>query len=205
MCKQEIPVVVLAAGESKRFGSPKQLANWQNIPMLQNVLNNIQACGLEAYVALGAHFEEITGHPHVSISNNKIIKVVAWQSGLSQTIRESVRFFEHQSIKGIIFLLGDQPLLDKRYLKRFFEAIRNDSSEMLATVYSDNENNIGVPAYFPSSTFNQLSYLKGDQGAKSLLAQNAGRKLSCQQPLVDVDEPSDLGFALRLSDSNCEK
>jgi len=52
--------IILAAGASSRMGSPKQLLEWRNRPLLEHAVVNAQAILNERIiVVLGAHAESI--------------------------------------------------------------------------------------------------------------------------------------------------
>ena len=115
------PVVILAAGESARFGSAKQLADFNGEPLLLTIIRKVLACRVMPYLALGANFEMISQHENILPFKNRLIDVQNWNHGLSESIKGSVTFFEDKQINGIVFLLGDQPLIDTQYLKELPE------------------------------------------------------------------------------------
>lgn len=194
----QLLVVVLAAGESKRFGSPKQLINWRGELMLVSVVKKVQTCGIQPYVALGANFEKIYTHNDFVHFQPSVIKIKNWQNGLSETIKQSALFAETLNVPGVVFLLGDQPLIDIHYFETFFKEAQRYPEDIICTAYKDDHQNIGVPAYFPKHTFEKLHLLEGDQGAKKILMEDARRVLICESKLLDIDEPNDLAHAFKL-------
>ena len=60
--RETIAAVVLAAGEGRRFGGPKQLHVIEGITMLERVLIAVERSGIATrLVVLGARAEQITG------------------------------------------------------------------------------------------------------------------------------------------------
>ena len=56
----EIWAIVLAAGESRRMGSPKMLLPYEGMTIIEKVLENVLASNVEKVVTvLGSHWEEI--------------------------------------------------------------------------------------------------------------------------------------------------
>ena len=51
--------ILLAAGESKRMGEPKQLLNWGNKNLIQYQIENILPTTKKLYVVIGAYSEII--------------------------------------------------------------------------------------------------------------------------------------------------
>src|SRR5664279_6546515 len=57
----EIWAIILAAGESKRMGSPKMLLPFKGRSMIENVISNISKSKAdEIIVVLGAYFDELS-------------------------------------------------------------------------------------------------------------------------------------------------
>ena len=199
--KSTFSAVILAAGESKRFGSPKQLADFNGEPLLVSVINKVLACKVEPYVALGANFELISSHQDMQLFNHLIIPVKKWALGLSESIKESIAFLDDKQSSGIVFLLGDQPLIDTDYLMAFFSRVEQSPSTLICTRYeSELGESIGIPAYFPKTYFKELVELEGDHGAKMVLKNNIPLILNCSGRLLDIDEPEDLAHARLLLD-----
>ena len=196
--KSSFSVVILAAGEAKRFGSPKQLAEFDGGPLLVSVIKKILACKLEPYIALGANIEKISNHQAVMPFNHLIIPVKNWSMGLSASIKESILFLDSHELSGIVFFLGDQPIIEENYLRRFFSRVRRYPDDLICTSYEGEEGgDFGVPAYFPKAYFKELIALEGDQGAKQVLKNNKPLVLRCESGLLDIDEPEDLAHAKR--------
>jgi CTP:molybdopterin cytidylyltransferase MocA len=55
---------------------------------------------------------------------------------------------------------------------------------------------VGAPTIFPTQYFSQLSQLKGDKGAKTMLQQYSQQVIGLTMPeaALDVDTPDDLKF-----------
>lgn len=196
--KATFSVVILAAGEAKRYGSPKQLADFNGVPLLVSVIKKILVCNIEPYVALGANLEIIAKHQAMLPFNHLIIPVKNWSFGLSASIQESVAAVDDEELSGVVFFLGDQPIIEADYLLRFFSRVEQYPADLICTSYEGEEGGgLGVPAYFPRSYFNELSALEGDQGAKQLLKNSKPLVLKYKGSLLDVDEPEDLAHAKR--------
>ena len=159
-----IQVLVLAAGAATRFGSAKQLAPVNGVPMLRLVLGRaLSLAGAQVSVVLGAHAGEVApvlGRLAVNVVVNR-----QWEEGLSSSIRAGVASMPG-SVGGVLLLLADQVGVSEGDLQRLCDAWRRNPKSIVAGQYGGV---YGVPALFPRSRFALLHALRGERGARALL------------------------------------
>jgi molybdenum cofactor cytidylyltransferase len=181
--------IVLAAGASSRFGSPKQLVRFERQPLIQRVIAGAtELAGGAVTVVLGAYAAEIAAAlPPGSAS---IIVNRDWQEGIASSIRTAVARLPG-ACDGVLVLLADQPLVGSHSLNRLAAAWRRQPRSIVASLY---RSVIGVPAIFPRWCFSDLAALRGDQGARILLRRYADHvvRLAHPEAEVDIDYPEDL-------------
>ena len=177
-----IYAIILAAGESSRFGSPKQLADWQNGSLLQHTIDLATSLfNKNFFVVLGANAKKIKqtlDEQSVSLLINS-----NWKKGLSSSIETGLIALP-ESTQAVMLLLCDQPLLKKSSLKKLIELWQQQPERIVASEY---QNSIGVPAIFPASMFSQLKSLSGDKGAKQVLMSNKEQLVTVALPEADMD------------------
>lgn len=103
-----ISIIVLAAGESKRFGSPKLIHNLNGKPLIQHLINNLKKTKIdEIVVVLGAHKEKLqTLLPRgVKVAVNK-----NYQLGRSSSLKTGLRNIS-QDAEAFFVLPADIPLI----------------------------------------------------------------------------------------------
>src|SRR3984957_8057317 len=87
--KQALHAIVLAAGASRRFGSPKQLVRFGGQFLLQRVIAAAtELTGSAVSVVLGAHAAEIAAN--LPPGNASILINRGWQEGIGSSIRSAV-------------------------------------------------------------------------------------------------------------------
>ena len=181
--------IVLAAGESRRFGSQKQLVRIAGRPLLHtSVTRASEVTGSAVIVVLGCGAAELGAL--LKHSPGSIVINQEWREGLSSSIRAGIARLP-LTCAGAMLLLADQPLVSADDLRRLAGTWRKQPQYIAAALYSGTT---GVPAIFPRSLFQALLQLRGDTGARSLLRRNTDRVVRVPMPsaAIDIDTPEDL-------------
>jgi CTP:molybdopterin cytidylyltransferase MocA len=150
--------VILAAGASTRLGQPKQLLLLDGEPMLRVIAREALASRCERVaVVLGAHADEIRGA--LAGLSVEILDNPGWAEGMSSSVRVGVAWC---AAPRLLLMVGDQPRLTRAHLDALIA--------VEGTVGSAYGGTVGVPAIFDRAMFPALAALRGDQGARRLLA-----------------------------------
>lgn len=191
-----IAAVILAAGQGSRFGSAKQIAPYKGKALLQWPIDALCTAGLNPIVMLGAHYQQIVSSELLDLSACQVEQVIAWQQGMSASIRAALALPELAQADGVLILLGDQPELNVKIIGGFVSAIEQAPNHVWAAEYcadGPKKSFAGVPAYFPKAYFHELAKLEGDRGARGLLATVELRTITlAQAKLFDLDLASQL-------------
>ena len=181
--------IVLAAGASTRFGSPKQLVRIAGRPLLHTAVTRAsEVVGSALIVVLGAGAAELGAL--LKHSPGSIVVNQEWREGLGSSIRAGVARLP-PTCSGVLLLLADQPQVTADDLRRLAGTWRRQPHYIAAALYAGA---CGVPAIFPRSLFRELAQLRGDQGARMLLRRNVDRLVRVPMPgaELDIDTPEDL-------------
>jgi len=174
--------IILAAGASSRMGSPKQLLEWRNRPLLEHAVVNARAIlGERIIVVLGAHAESI----QATVDLGAVTSIVnpGWQEGMASSIRAGVQALP-ESASAALILLCDQPLINAAHMQNLLNGWQTTPNRIVASQY---HHSVGVPALFPSEFFEHLLTLKGDRGAKPVLMKFEGSLLKISLPEAELD------------------
>ena len=177
-----ISAIILAAGQSKRFGSDNKLIKKYNKKYL---INHIIGTLLKSkvnkiIVVLGFQKSKVR---KVTVKNKKINFVFNknYKSGMASSIKTGLKRISKRNI-GFLIVQADMPLISKKIINSLCYAIRKKNKEIVAPIY---KRNIGNPIGFKSSMIKILNKTKGDSGAKKMIIRNK-KKLG----LIKVDSNS---------------
>lgn len=196
-----IAIVILAAGVSARLGSPKQLLSYRGKNLLRHTVDEALGTGCQSvFVVLGAHVEllrkELKDKP-VSIIEN-----TGWQEGMASSIRCGLQSITNTILRpdSIIFMVCDQPHVSSSLLLKLLEKKNETGKFIVASHYEDK---IGIPALFHKSFFPALNALKGDKGARTLIADNLEKLATVPFPegITDIDTITDYELLKRENDN----
>lgn len=159
-------ILVLAAGASKRLGTPKQLLPYNSSTLLQDTVGKLmQVQSTNIYVVLGAHYQLIA--PSLEKMPVTVFQNKDWEAGMSTTISKGItQIQENSKIKRVLITLVDLPLLEVLHYNALLETHCQHSLRITITQYLNSK---GVPCVFDRKYFRALAALKGDEGAKPLI------------------------------------
>ena len=185
--------VVLAAGASRRYGSPKQLVRHHGETLVARSVRLAHEAGAGPIcVVLGyrAHaMRRAMQQGRVPADETTIVRNPRWRDGMGRSLACGVRALD-RSARAVLVCLADQPLLEAGDLAVLVRTWRDNPRSVVASRYAGK---LGVPAIFPRSHFGALKSLAGDRGAQMLLASSKnvlGMPISLAA--VDIDDPTDL-------------
>lgn len=195
--------VVLAAGESRRMGQPKQLLHWQGEPLVTRAARiALESGAAETVVVTGAAGEQVEAAlAPLSEAGRGRLRVVfnpGWQDGQAGSVRAALEQLP-AACEAAMFLPVDQPRLPAALLRRLWQAWRGGSD--LAAVAVDGAVR-GAPAVFDRRFFDRLGEVQGDRGGGMLLRRHAGEVNAIEaraEWLADVDTPEDWRAAVDSS------
>ena len=163
----KIKKILLAAGQSKRFGDKnKLLAVINGKPIINHILDTL----FEIYDP--SELIVIVGHEHKIIKNlifNKNIKIlenINYKKGIGTSIALGINNLD-TDIDGVMIIPADMPYINSKDLinleKKFMEL------NCVKVVMPEHNSRIGNPVILPRNYFNTLKSLKDDFGARSLI------------------------------------
>jgi CTP:molybdopterin cytidylyltransferase MocA len=188
----KIVVVVLAAGASTRFGSPKLVAPLAGRPVLQHTLDAVASAGLDDVVV-------VLGEAAAAVET-----AIAWRGerrvvnprpadGLSSSLRLGLdAAADDPAAEAVLVVLGDQPVVRPEVLRSIIEAATAHDEPFVRARYS--RDGAPNPVLVRRSAWASAAGLSGDRGLGPLLAEHPGlvHAVDVDGANPDVDTLADL-------------
>jgi molybdenum cofactor cytidylyltransferase len=191
MSSTNTAIIILAAGSSSRLGRPKQLLSYQHKSLLDNTIE-------EAKKATDGAVLVILGGNHALIEKNitrsaiSIVYNPDWEEGMSSSIRLGLAVLKNENaeLKNVILTVCDQPFITAEVFGGLIQEAEASGKGIVASSYGGT---LGTPVWFDQLYFNELSLLKGTEGAKKVVKKFAAQVASVtfEKGEIDIDTPED--------------
>jgi molybdenum cofactor cytidylyltransferase len=159
----EIWAIILAAGESKRMGSPKMLLPFNGSTMMECVIINVAKSIVDKIVVvLGAGREtliQLADKLHVEYCYNENYK-----EGMLSSVQCGFRYLP-SGCKGSLVFQGDQPLITFDTINALINAYVSSEKGIVIPVFDKKR---GHPILIDMKYRNDIDKLSPDEGLRSL-------------------------------------
>lgn len=178
--------VVLAAGESKRLGSPKQLLERAGQTLLEEVVDAVaDACHETPLVVLGGHWQEISKSLGSKLS--PFCLNPDWPAGMGTSLRVALANVPSNAA-GVLVALCDQPAVPTEHYVNLVQQFHKNPGSGIASVANGRRM---VPAVAPRASFSNLARPE-DSGARQWLRESKNIiEVDCPFAACDIDTESD--------------
>ncbi|MGD8846288.1 MAG: nucleotidyltransferase family protein [Desulfobacteraceae bacterium] len=183
---KKITGIILAAGTGSRMGTAKQLLPFGATTLLGQVVQAAKASNLDhVIVVLGHAAEEI--REKTDLSGIHIAVNRRYAEGQATSLITGLAAIDWHC-SGAMFLLADQPLVDRQIINTLLEAWQASERQIMIPYCNGTRGN---PVIIDAALFTALSEIKGDRGARALFDQYPEQieKIEIHNPaiLTDVD------------------
>jgi CTP:molybdopterin cytidylyltransferase MocA len=180
--------IVLAAGEGRRFGGPKQLARLRDRPLLEYAIEaQSRVPAIERIVVvLGAYAERV--RRDLDFLDAEPLVCEQWAEGQAASLRAGLD--QLADAEAVIVTLGDQPGITPQVVAMMVDCA-DSSAPAARAVY---EGRPGHPVLIKRALFPLLQDLRGDVGARLVLERVSTREVEAAHLCSphDIDTREDL-------------
>ena len=184
-------IVILAAGSSSRMGKPKQLLKFNGQTLLNIVVTeSLKTKFRPVVVVLGAYAAEIKK----ASTNQEVIYSFNedWENGMSSSISLGLKVAleNNPKIENVILTVADQVHISSDIFEELQSKQEQSKKNIVASAYSQTT---GTPTLFNKKYFDNLLFLSGSNGAKSLIKQYVDDTTTIPFELgnIDIDTETD--------------
>ncbi len=177
--------IIMAAGQSRRFGSNKLLLPLQGKPIIQHLLDQFPFQLFHQVVLVYSHEQVRTiakNYPLI-LCHNEHPSLGKWQ-----TIQLGLKTCD--DAEGTLFLVADQPLLKEVTIITLAETFRQHPTRIIRPIIADKPGN---PVFFPASCLQELKSLQGDIGGRTVIRQHSDLLMPIPfndpNEFIDIDTP----------------
>src|SRR5262245_59544801 len=183
--------ILLAAGESRRMGSPKALLRYRGQTFIERGCMAFLTAGVEELiVVLGARAAELRQalpiHPSVRTVENP-----RYFQGQLSSLMTGIGALSPESAAAVVNLV-DHPLITAETIKALITSFRATPLPIFIASYQGRR---GHPVLFSSQVYGEILAAPLDQGAKVVVrkAPSRVREVQLDDPgiLADIDTPED--------------
>ncbi len=182
-----VGAVILAAGMSRRYGSPKQLAAVDGRSMLEGVIARARTAGLDPIVAVVPVW--LAEPASAARDDVRWVRNPFPERGLSLSLRLGLSRPGRRRYAAAVILLGDQPRMRASTLAAVLAARGNRP-----VVAAEANGVLAPPVLLERSQFHLVEQLSGDVGLRDWLRSHADlvEAVPVGNHSPDIDTPEDL-------------
>ena len=185
---QEKPTfIMLAAGNSRRFGSNKLLYEIGGVPMYLRTLHKLQKAASElgnCEIIVVTQYEEIASKAQES--GIRVLINSHPERGISSSMQIGLAAAKESA--ACLFIVSDQPWLTTETIVNLVHKFQSEHKGMACTLLNDKTGN---PCIFSRKYYQELQEITGDKGGKQIINRHpedvAYLEIEDAKELVDVD------------------
>jgi molybdenum cofactor cytidylyltransferase len=157
----EIGGIILAAGEGRRFGGPKQLAQLNGKALIEHALEAMLAVPAidPVVIVLGAHAERIKAE--ADLRGAEVVLCERWADGQSASLRTGAAALGE--VEAAVITLADQPFITPQVIAGVLDL---HAADAVRATYGGEP---GHPVLLSRRLLDRASELEGDVGFRPLL------------------------------------
>lgn len=187
----KLALIMLAAGNSRRFGSNKLMYEVDGVSMYQRTLRMLQKAAeripdSRIVVVTQPQYSEIIDV--VKETGAEVLFNPKPERGISSSMQIGL---EHaKDVDACLFTVADQPWLTAETIIALYDAFQSENKGMACTVWGEKTGN---PCIFSKKYYKELMAISGDRGGKQIIKKHPEDvtylKISDERELQDVDVP----------------
>lgn len=205
MGQSMISAILLAAGQSRRMGSFKQLLPFGSTTIIDSCINSLRATNItELIIVVGYRGEEVNEHvqAHHQDTRIKLITNSQYLTGMTSSVQAGLRAISPQS-QALLLALVDQPRVTSQTITQLTETYYQTDTTIIKPRYLGQS---GHPIIMARSCWREILALSADQGlnlvTRAYQSQTHYLEVTDSGVIADIDTPDDYEREIR---KGCEE
>ena len=178
----KLAIIILAAGNSRRFGQNKLLASWQGRPMYEYTLERYQ--NFNGQRILVTQYSEIVWENYQRIYNAHSERGISYSLQLGLEAAPDAEYY--------LFSVCDQPRMRYETIEAMLNGFWSSGKGIGCCAY---KGEMGNPVIFAASYRQELMELTGDTGGKRVARRHMEDlwlyEVEDPEELIDIDTPAE--------------
>lgn len=197
MRRTSITLILLAAGNSKRFGADKLSYAIEGEPMLLRSIRLYAGNGIRAKIEKKILVTQPSRERFIREAQEHGYEIALNpdpELGISESIRIGLKTAGAENTDGFLFSVADQPYLTEKTVLRILTRFEEDPFRIVVPAAGGKRGN---PVVFPASFYRELSSLEGDSGGKQIIRRHPEAVVTVeaeQHELEDIDLESEVNL-----------
>lgn len=160
-----LAVAILAAGESRRMGTPKALLDYRGKNFVEHLIDVTRhpRVGL-LRVVLGAKADDIRAQ--IAVNPDAIVVNDQWQRGQLSSIQTAIRSLPQGATQGLMLCPVDHPIISRETIAQLIAGFDRSQKAIIVPVYKERR---GHPVIFRATLYNELLAASPDIGARQIV------------------------------------
>jgi len=188
---QTLAGIVLAAGESRRMGQPKQLLPFGKHTILERVVDTLLTAGVGEVVVVLGHLADRV-RPVLGDRPVRAVVNTEYRQGMLSSVKCGVRAVG-AGYDAVLFALGDQPQIEGAVVSEVMRAYRDGKAGIVIPRYGDKK---GHPIIINLQRYREaIANLPEDAGLNVLMQEHADDvrliDVATEDIIRDIDVPDD--------------
>ncbi|MGW8318104.1 MAG: selenium cofactor biosynthesis protein YqeC [Candidatus Promineifilaceae bacterium] len=188
---RRVTAVVLAAGQSTRMGTTKQLLPWGQTTVLGQTLANLQASAIDDVLVVCGHERESIEAVAKEMAVNIVYNPHFAESEMLSSLQTALRLAAENSA-AVLVVLADQPMVEPQTIDLLLEAFWQGKGKLIAPVYQGQRGN---PVLIDRSYFPEVLLLTADFAPREILRRHPEAlflvEVGTDSVLRDLDGPEE--------------
>jgi len=175
----------------------KQLAELAGKTLIERAVETVLRAGVRDIVVVVGHQADSVAAAVQRLQRVRVLVNSDYGSGMASSIKVGIGAIGEEA-DGVLLVLVDQPLVTASLLRRMLVVFEKKRGEkpIVAAAFRDV---VTPPAIFSKEYLGELLRLRGDKGARSVIARHKAtlytEKVGSKAVLADVDTREDLALA----------